>query len=552
MKLKPVLSKIKFFFLLCSFVSLFKSSFSQQWKWLNQSGGNSSDKGISLDIDKFGNVYQTGTFINSSNFGGKEISSSGQEDIFISKYNFDGVILWTKKAGGAGKDAASALKIIDSKYIYLTGIFNESITFKNINLISKGGTDYFLAKYDTAGNVIWAKSWGGARNDESSALAYDEEGNLYLTGFSEYLPENISSLENKDQLRKNSFLTKLDENGNRIWHKTLKGSDDFVATSVSYSGNFIAVAGYFLGKATLDKKSLKSNGEEDAFIAIYDDNGLCTHATGIGGIKNDRALGIALNEYDEIFITGSNDLNYLIDNDSIKSNFSPLGGIDAFVAKFDNEGTVVWHKTIGGSGHDRGNSIAIDNKNRIFVTGNLGEESTLDSIAASVPYKSFIVQLDEEGELKYASKSAGQGTDNTHSIATRSNNLYVTGEFNKGIDYENFNLESQGLNDNYIARLSLQPKKDAHSKTAHSVIKVGMFPNPITTNLNILFQPSLDDTFKTIEVLNSENEVLKREVITGRYLNINAKLYEEGEYSVKIETEEHLGVYHFLINRSAK
>jgi len=138
--------------------------------------------------DTSGNVYITGNFGSSTlTFDSVTIVNSWNgSDIFIVKYNASGSVVWAKSPGEDGLvDIGSALVTDPSGNLYLTGSFDgDSIIFDGIALMNTAGGnfDFFLVKYDPAGNVVWTEKIGGIDDELANGIAMDENGSLFVTG----------------------------------------------------------------------------------------------------------------------------------------------------------------------------------------------------------------------------------------------------------------------------------------------------------------------------------------------------------------------------------
>ena len=89
---------------------------------------------------------------------------------------------WTKTAGGPSVDKLTGITQDHSGNVFITGYFDSTIVFESTELVSAGGTDVFIAKYDPDGVLLWAKQVGGQNDDYSSAISTDITGNCYITG----------------------------------------------------------------------------------------------------------------------------------------------------------------------------------------------------------------------------------------------------------------------------------------------------------------------------------------------------------------------------------
>jgi gliding motility-associated-like protein len=161
-----------------------------QYQWAFDIGGPGQDVGRDIEIDNSGNVYVVGDFDGSNidfdpSPSGTANLSSNSRDVFLAKYNNNGQYQWAKRFGGSGSDISWSLAYSDNN-IYITGSFQGTMDFSpgpgTDNLLSNGGNDFYMTKFDLNGNYRCAFSVGGAGNDDGYRLAADNVGNLYVTG----------------------------------------------------------------------------------------------------------------------------------------------------------------------------------------------------------------------------------------------------------------------------------------------------------------------------------------------------------------------------------
>jgi gliding motility-associated-like protein len=138
---------------------------------------------LSISGDIAGDIYVTGYFAYQITFGAYTLMSGSPSTIFVVKYDASGNSLWAKSAGNGNGDVAYSVATDAFGNAYVTGAFtSSSITFGTYTLLNAGGTNVFLVKYDASGNVLWARSAGGTKDDEGYCLAADVLGNIYLSG----------------------------------------------------------------------------------------------------------------------------------------------------------------------------------------------------------------------------------------------------------------------------------------------------------------------------------------------------------------------------------
>jgi len=252
--------------------------------WAKGIGGTSSVKGKSITTDESGNVYIIGDFKGTVDFDmGSNIfnlTSSGNNDVFISKLTSSGNFLWAKRLGVTDVDISMALD--GSGNVYTTGYFEGTVDFdpgsSTFNLTSEGGLDIFISKLTSSGDFVWAKSIGGTSNNRSFSITTDGSGNVYTTGYFKGVVDfdpglstfNLTSAGGAD-----TFISKLNSSGDFLWANSLGGASTEIGYSIVVDGiGNVYTTGYFSGIVDFDPSSstlnLSSVGIKDIFISkIY-------------------------------------------------------------------------------------------------------------------------------------------------------------------------------------------------------------------------------------------------------------------------------------------
>jgi hypothetical protein len=166
---------------------------SGNFSWVKNVSGNNCNVAQSLNVDPLGNVYIAGYFNGTADFdpgiGVMNLNSSGSSDIFISKLNTLGNLMWAKSIGGPSDERAIFINTDNSGNSYSTGFFDGIVDFDpgtgTSNLTSNGDADAFVLKLDPSGNLLLAKNIGGTGFDGGTALSKDASGNIILVGIYE-------------------------------------------------------------------------------------------------------------------------------------------------------------------------------------------------------------------------------------------------------------------------------------------------------------------------------------------------------------------------------
>ncbi len=273
--------------------------------WFKQFGGIESDQGKSITVDESGNVYVGGLFSETVDFdpgtGINNLTSSGQEDLFIQKLDASGNLLWVKQKGTTGaNDISYSIAIDGFENVYSTGYFSGN---------------FLIQKYNTDGNLVWENNIGGSNNDHSYCLALDNSGNVYITGnfvgTVDFDPgANTFNLSTGNNSNSNAFLLKLNNSGDFVWAIQLGGpnSNESGYSITTDDQNNVYVAGIFYGETDFDLGPVLFNlspvGSSDFFIQKLDSGGNFIWAEGIGGVGYDECTAILVDGNGTIYTTG--------------------------------------------------------------------------------------------------------------------------------------------------------------------------------------------------------------------------------------------------------
>lgn len=347
---------------------------------------------------------------------------------------------WGRSAGYGGNESTSAVAVDASGNVFGTGGYTSSnIVFGATNLINPGvGTsDIFLVKYDASGNVLWAKTFGGASGEVGNAIATDAIGNAYITGLftSSVMTIGTVTLTNTSTTGSDVFVAKLDPSGNTIWAKSAGGTagDKGNGIAVDATGNVYVTGNFNSVSINFGTGAISNAGTNDVFIVKYDQSGNAMWSKNAGGSGDDAGNGIAIDATGGVYVTGyfsSSSINFGTGNLTNASS----GTQDLFVVKYTSAGTAVWSARSGGSLDDPGTGIAVS-KNNVYVTGAFnsativfGTTTLTNSSAGTSDF--LLAKYDLGGNPGWAKRAGGSDYDGGNTAACDSlGNVYVTGYF---------------------------------------------------------------------------------------------------------------------------
>jgi hypothetical protein len=515
------------------------------WSWFHGAGGSNDDRGHSLAIDNLGNIYLAGAFWSDTLFFGstmllKPDTIGNYPSAYIAKYDPLGNIIWVQSFGkNFGIDPNLAITVDASGNLFFTGSFvASSIIFGNdtlTNVFPNGYYgDFFIVKFDSSGNVLWARHAGGSSTDIGESISTDAAGNAYVTGWywSNTIVFGTDTLLNT--FGHDFFCVKYDPSGNILWTKGNIGPtgwDEGRGTSVDNSGN-LYLTGYFnapsiaFDSIVLNNTTITGFGP-DLFVVKYNSSGNVQWARSAGGTSNDIGNSIVTDAYGNVYVTGDfiSDTMFVgsttLVNNSLNSNIA-----DLFIIKYDSLGNVLWAKSEGGVGADYANFITISPVGNIFLIGNYSNSITFGSTTHTSIWGQdvFIVSYDTSGNVLWSKSINSIYNDFGNCIAAdASGALYITG-FGGPMIFDQDTMNYAGSWDVFFGKL--EPTLVGISKS--DVYKeLNLYPNPSSG----IFYIKSNSKIQSVEVFNMMGELVLSQ---GNANIINLQAYPKGIYVARI------------------
>lgn len=370
---------------------------------------------------------------------------------------------WVKKGNGSNQDFGRGVTTDASGNVYTTGSFySSSIALGAFTLTNKNNTgstpDVFIAKYDIAGSALWARSAKGKLFDEGQAIATDINGNVFVTGYfySDTLIVGTSTVINTGA--DDIFIVKYDSNGNFQWVRTASGTlnDRGLGIKIDQIGDII-ITGYFESPTlNFNGTTLTNSGGSDIFVVKYNQSGNIIWAKSNGGNFNDTSYGIAIDNFNNIYIAGDFKSNTITFGTNTFTNTN-AGNPDIIVVKYDALGNVVWAKQTGGSSEEYAYGICSDTNNNIVVSGYFQSTSINFGTGALIKhgtYNSYVVKYNSNGIPLWSKNTTSTYTNKSYAVTTDgADNVIITGSYYSGnMFFGTYTLSNVGDNDIYVAK----------------------------------------------------------------------------------------------------
>ncbi|HEY3661864.1 MAG TPA: fibronectin type III domain-containing protein [Chthoniobacterales bacterium] len=301
-------------------------------------------------------AIQTNSLHPTATFGNFTLTGNGDYDWLIVKYDAGGEVVWAKNYGSALGDFADGVALDAAGNVYVVGYFSSTMTVQGVTVTSKGIFDIFLAKFDTNGTLLWLKTAGGTGSDQAHGVVVDGAGNPGITGeFQGTATFGTNTLRAAGL--GDAFIAKYDAAGNNLWahgggSTTAFAGDPAKAIAVDSINNFY-ITGDYTGTATFDGLSVTNTGTSgtDIFLAKYNSNGAIQWLHHAGGPVSDKGYAIGADAAGNTWVSGFAGSGTGVVFDSIA--LPPIGNEYIFVAKYDPSGSVQYVKQYAaGSGQD--------------------------------------------------------------------------------------------------------------------------------------------------------------------------------------------------------
>ncbi len=331
--------------------------------WNGHIGSNGKDVYQSPDGDVFLCGNYRGDFIRD----GIHYPAYNREsnDVYVARKGQGNSWDWVRTAGGPDEGSVEAFWVDSDQNVFITGYFQSSMQCGDIELVSAGGKDIYVAKLDGAGNWLWAESFGSSGDDIGTDIVGDQDGNLYLCGsFSGTMEVGTETLTS--QGASDGMVIKLNPQGMPLAVAVAGGAGNDQITGIAMNQDAkLVVCGSFEGSASFGAQQLQAAGESDILVGRLDQQLNWLHCWGAGGSGNETATDIGCDATGYIYVTGVFDSPMSFGS----SHLDTQGENDIFIAKTDHLGNWQWGLSCGSTGADMASAIAVTHTGTVYITG---------------------------------------------------------------------------------------------------------------------------------------------------------------------------------------
>lgn len=375
--------------------------------WLARVSASGTDIAYSVTTDSAGNVYMAGesavgvvSVFNGSTsstpgtlFG--TLAPTGGADAFLVKYNTNGVVQFATRIASGNADSARAITSDPFGNTYVTGtyigtrlsIFGQSLSLFS-TLANIGNTDVFVVKYNTNGQPQWAARLGSTGADIGYQVAYDPNGNVFVTGSTS-------------------------------------------GTLTAYSANDAPFAG-----------TIPNAGGSDVFVIKYNGSGEVQWTARVASTGGDIGYGIATDSSGNAYVTGAAGGNWTAYNAGGSLPFPEVtnaGQSDVFLVKYNPDGFVQWRARLSGAAIDNGFAVTTDLSNNVYVAGQTGAGGVFTASGSNLSggpsftaasNDGFLAKYSPAGSILSLARMSSSTVDSANAVATAPDgSAYVCGSY---------------------------------------------------------------------------------------------------------------------------
>ena len=430
--------------------------------WRNTFGGSSYDVGSCVLETQDGGYIVAG---HSSSQDGDIFGSRGGVDFWILKFNKLGGVQWKKNLGGSENDwGTKVIQTTDEGYLIVG--YAGSTDF-DVSGNHGGLYDGWVVKLSSTGTIEWQKCIGGSEIDLLWSAKQTLDGAYILSGYSNSDDGDISG----NQGDFDAILIKLSQDGEIEWQKSLGGSSEDNANSVieTPDGGFVIIGETWSD----DEDVLKLHEGSDLWVVKVTEAGEIEWNTTLGGSGADFGIDAVLTQDNGYVVLG------FIGGDSGDISVHH-GAFDYWVVKLSQLGELIWEKSLGGSGPDWARSLVLTKDNSYLIAGESASNDG-DVVNLNGGLEIWLSKVNDQGSLIWQKSFGGSKADACYSIGLTNDGGYILTGATSSNNGDFSGCENGGEDDLFIMKFA--PESSAVSLHYNSPLSIA--PNPASTSISL-------------------------------------------------------------------
>jgi hypothetical protein len=523
------------FLLLISFSGFISSA--QDCYWSSQAGGKWWDGGRRIAIDGGGNTYVAGiTRSNFCYFNTDTLRGQSNNTLFVVKYNGNGLEVWVKEISGGNFDPEDYIGIGGMRYDSLThcllinGTFYNQALFGDTLLTGLAET-VFTLKMDLNGEIVWARAAGGEGEDQAMDLVTDEQGNVYISGTN----QNPATFTDTT-IARGGFLAKYDSNGNLVWAKNISRYQPIVFSesppqTLSYGNQQLFVNGIaFNDTIVIDTITIiNTHGSLSTYLASFSPQGQVEWIRLAGQSEVWCGYQMPTDKNGSLYITGLFKDIGIFGDDTIRNN---IADDDCFLAKYSYSGNLIWVRQLFSTSLAYGLGLATDNGGNVYLSGyfkgsaTFGETTLVSGSIADM----FVTRFSPDGNcdgVRQYTEGRLQGI-----LLDQNNNLFLTGGFYNELTIGSNTFISRGDGDLFVAKCSeITGEEELKINPQNQLL---IYANPNTGRCNITIPEEFaNEKNLVLQIFDLQGKLIQQskiEIVEGK-IRLDIRAQAKGMYT---------------------
>lgn len=403
--------------------------------WAIHGGSTGLDRANDVAVDLQGNVYIVGGFSGVIAFGSSVLTSKGGLDIFVAKSSPTGKWLWAYSYGSKQDDEATAAAFTTApkEAIVFAGYFHGQVDLGITTFSSKGGRDLFVGKIESDGTGTFAREAGSTGDDLVTGVAVGSGGNIYITGhFEQSISFGATKFTSKG--KKDMFLAKVGSLGAWGWARHAGSTEDCLAHDVVADGKgLLAIVGECAGRMTFNLapgQTLTIPNRPHAVVGFIN----TTLSTWSGSLfvptsASSRATRVTIDSQGKLFLSGSFQGAMSFGSSNLQATGTAP---NMFVASYQVP-TKSWNwanMAIGQKGVAP-TGLALGSNGEVVITGWFAENATFGMTQVSAPgHEAFVAKLTAGGDWMWVQHTYSVEDSESLGVAVGSDDsIYITGRY---------------------------------------------------------------------------------------------------------------------------
>jgi hypothetical protein len=338
-------------------------------------------------VDSSGNIYVLG---NATGDFGSQLNQ-GTQDVYLTKYDSAGNVLWTQMVGSAGSASGYGLALDQNGNAYVTGSSTAALTTTSI---ADGNNDSFVAKYDKNGTPVWTQQLQTLNANQSNAISVDANGNVFIGG-------QVTGVIGKGQTstgKQDAYVAQLDSKGKLVYEQQFgTAGNDQVSAMTTASDGSLYVASVQNGHAVLSKYA---NGDATQAPLWTQD---------MGDLQNGGTISSIAVSGNQVYLSGST-TNTNLTGGTATITAPSSGAGDAYVMGVTDNGTSATASTVayvGTSAQDKGGALTVGSDGTVYLSGTTSGTFAGQNRSTQNTTNAFVASIAPGGALNWVRQYGG-------------------------------------------------------------------------------------------------------------------------------------------------